>query len=67
LPLYIVICSNDKEKARLKSLKVILSKINYKGRDMELNYALDQDIVISGARELEIIEAERTKQDKFIC
>ncbi len=67
MPLYIVICSNDKEKARLKSLKVILSKINYKGRDMELNYALDQDIVISGARELEIIEAERTKQDKFIC
>jgi hypothetical protein len=33
---------------------------------MELDYALDQDIVISGARELEIMEAERTKRGKFI-
>lgn len=61
-----VIRSNDKHKARLESLKVILSKVDYEGRDMQLNYALDRDIVISGARELEIMEAQRIKQGKFI-
>lgn len=61
-----VIRSNDKHKARLESLKVILSKVDYEGRDMKLDYALDRDIVISGARELEIMEAQRIKQGKFI-
>jgi len=61
-----IIRSNNKHKARLEALKVILNKVDYENRDMSLNYALDQDIAISGARELELMEAQRTKNGKFI-
>ena len=61
-----VIRSNDKQKARLEALKVIINSINYKDRDENLNYALDPKIVISGAREIEIMDAQRTSNGKFI-
>jgi polyphosphate kinase len=61
-----VIRSNDKQQARLEALKVILNSINYEDRDESLNYALNPEIVISGAREIEIMEAQRTSGGKFI-
>jgi len=61
-----IIRSNDKQLARLEALKVIVNSINYEGRDEELNYALNPDIVISGAREIEIMDAQRTSSGKFI-
>jgi len=61
-----VVRSNDKHKARLESLKVILNSINYDGRDETLNFALDSEIVISGAREVEIMDAQRASNGKFI-
>ncbi len=61
-----IIRSNDKQKARLESLKVILNAVNYSERDQHLNYALDPDIVISGAREIEIMDAQITSTGKFI-
>jgi polyphosphate kinase 2 len=61
-----IIRSNNKHKARLEALKVILNKVDYEDRDMSLNYALDENIVISGARELEIMEAQRNQSGKFI-
>jgi len=61
-----VIRSNDKQQARLEALKVIVNSINYEGRDENLNYALNPDIVISGAREIEIMDAQRTSSGKFI-
>jgi len=61
-----VIRSNDKQQARLESLKVILNSVNYDGRDESLDYSLNPDIVISGAREIEIMEAQRTSGGKFI-
>jgi len=61
-----VVRSNDKHKARLESLKVILNAVNYDGRDETLQFALDSDIVISGAREVEIMDAQRTSNGKFI-
>ena len=61
-----VIRSNDKQKARLEALKVILNSINYEGRDESLDYTLDSEIVISGAREIEIMNAQRTSSGKFI-
>lgn len=60
-----VIRSNDKQKARLEALKVILGAIDYEGRDESLNYTLDPNIVISGAREIEIMDAQRTSGGKF--
>jgi len=61
-----IIRSNDKHKARLESLKVILNSVNYEGRDENLDYTLDPEIVISGAREIEIMDAQRTSSGKFL-
>ena len=61
-----VIRSNDKQLARLESLKVIVNSINYKDRDESLDYTLNPNIVISGAREIEIMDAQRTSSGKFI-
>ena len=61
-----VIKSNNKHLARIEVLKVILNSVDYEGRSNELDYSLNQDIVISGARELENMEAQRTKSGKFI-
>lgn len=61
-----IIRSNDKQKARLEALKVILNSINYADRDETLDYTLDPEIVISGAREIEIMDAQRASSGKFI-
>jgi polyphosphate kinase 2 len=61
-----IIRSKDKQKARLESLKVILNSIDYKGRDEKLSYALNPDVVISGAREIEIMDAQVSSTGKFI-
>ena len=61
-----VIRSNDKHLARLEALKVILNSVNYTDRDDLLNYTLDSTIVISGAREIEIMDAQRSTSGKFI-
>lgn len=60
-----VIRSNDKHKARFEAIKVILNSVNYEGKDTSLDYTPDQDIVISGAREIEQMEAQRLQNGKF--
>ena len=61
-----IIRSNDKHQARLEALKVIVNSIDYESRDNSLDYTLNPDIVISGAREIEIMDAQRTSSGKFI-
>ncbi len=61
-----VVRSNDKQKARLEALKVILNSVDYEGRDETLDYSVDPDIVISGAREVEIMDAQQQRSGKFI-
>jgi polyphosphate kinase 2 len=60
-----VIRSNDKQQARLEALKVILGSVNYEGRDTSIDYTVDDDIVISGAREIEIMDGQRSSCGKF--
>ena len=60
-----VIRSNNKQQARLEALKIILNSVDYEGRDLELDYALNPEIAISGSREIEIMEAQRAKSGKF--
>jgi len=55
-----------KELRDFEALKVIINSINYEGRDENLDYTLDHKIVISGAREIEIMDAQRTSGGKFI-
>jgi len=61
-----IIRSKDKQKARMESLKVILNSVDYEGRENSLNYALNPNIVISGAREIEIMDAQVSSTGKFI-
>ncbi len=61
-----IIRSNDKQKARLEAIKVILDSVDYDDRDDSLDYSLDPDIVVSGAREVEIMHAQRARNGKFI-
>ena len=61
-----IIRSNNKHKARLEVLKVILNSMAYDNRDESLNYLPDSDIVVSGAREIEIMDSQRISSGKFI-
>jgi polyphosphate kinase len=61
-----VIRSNNKFKARLNALKVILNSVPYERLDPELDFVPDPNIVISGARELEIMEAQMLREGKFV-
>lgn len=60
-----IIRSNNKFKARLNAIKVILNAVPYERGDTSLDFVPDHDIVISGARELELMEAERLRSGKF--
>jgi polyphosphate kinase len=61
-----VIRSNNKFKARLNALKVILNCVPYERLDPNLDFVPDANVVISGARELEIMEAQMLREGKFI-
>lgn len=60
-----VIRSNNKHLARMNALRVILNNVPYERGNMDLNYIPDSDVVISGAREIEIMEADRLTRGKF--
>lgn len=61
---WFVIRSDDKHLARLNTMKLILNSVPYERMDPNLDYVPDPEIVISGARELEILEAERLRKGK---
>ena len=61
-----IIRSNNKFKARLNALKAILNNVPYERLDPALDFVPDPNIVISGARELEIMEAQMLREGRFI-
>jgi hypothetical protein len=61
-----IIRSNNKFKARLNALKVILNAVPYERLDPSLDFVPEPNVVISGARELEIMEAQMLREGKFI-
>ena len=61
-----VIRSIDKHLCRLNAMKVILNAVNYEKTNKELDYVPDPKIVVSGAREIERMEADRIRRGKFI-
>jgi len=60
-----IIRSNDKHQARLNAMKVILNSVPYDRGDLDLDFVPDPNIVISGSRELEMMEAQRLRSGKF--
>jgi polyphosphate kinase 2 len=62
---WVIVRSNDKQSARLNTMKVILNAVDYKDRDPDLHFAPDPRIVVSGVDELALMRAERTRSGKF--
>jgi polyphosphate kinase 2 len=62
-----IIRSNDKHQARLNAIKVILNSVPYERLDASLDFVPDPQIVISGSRELEKMEAQRLRGGKFLA
>lgn len=60
-----IIKSNDKHLARLNAMKVILNSVPYERGDGDLDFVPDPEIVVSGSRELENMEAQRLRSGKF--
>ena len=60
-----VIRSNVKHHARLNALRTILNSVPYERTNMNLDYVPDPEVVISGSREVEQMEAERIRRGKF--
>ncbi|MBF0589662.1 MAG: polyphosphate kinase 2 [Magnetococcales bacterium] len=60
-----VIRSDNKHLARLNAIKVLLSSVNYEGRNTELDFVPDPKIVTSGALEIEKMSTERMRNGNF--
>lgn len=61
-----IIRSNDKHNARLNAMKIILNAVPYDRGNKNLDYVPDPDVVISGAREKELMDAQLLKLGRFI-
>jgi polyphosphate kinase len=61
---WIIIRSDSKFLARLNSIKVILNSINYEGRDERLDFSVDNDIVITAEKELELMDMRRINKEE---
>jgi len=60
-----VIRSGNKQAARINAMRVILNSVDYEGRNQNLNFVPDRKIVVSGAHEIEIMEADRLEKGYF--
>jgi polyphosphate kinase 2 len=63
---WVIIRSNDKQLARLNTMKVILNAVDYKNRATGLDFTPDSRIVVSGAEEMALMLNERRVSGKFI-
>lgn len=60
-----IVRSENKHMARLNAIRAILNAVPYEGRAEGLDLVPDPDIVIPGAHELALMEAERIRNGKF--
>ncbi|MCP3990036.1 MAG: polyphosphate kinase 2 [Actinomycetia bacterium] len=60
-----IIRSGVKHEARLNAMRVILDSVDYEDRNLDLDYVLDPAIVVSGAHEVEMMEADRHGKGRF--
>lgn len=60
-----VIRSQSKHKARLNAMRMMLDAVDYEDRNPDLDFVPDPAIVVSGAHEVELMEAERIRGGRF--
>jgi polyphosphate kinase 2 len=62
---WLIVRSNDKQRARLNAMKAILNAVDYKDRNRTLDFSPDPAIVLSGADEITLMEAQRRHHGRF--
>ncbi|MEU4220296.1 polyphosphate kinase 2 [Actinoplanes sp. NPDC026623] len=62
---WVIIRSGDKQRARLNAMKVMLNAVDYEDRSTELDFEPDRGVVLSGAQEIALMEAERARSGSF--
>lgn len=62
---WFIIRSDNKHLARLETIKLILNQVKYRGRSRSLDFKLNTDVVISGDRELKIMEKQLARKGSF--
>ncbi|KPJ95333.1 MAG: polyphosphate kinase [Gammaproteobacteria bacterium SG8_15] len=60
-----VVRSDNKFLARLNAIKVILKAAPYERLNPDLDFTVDSEVVVSGSRELELMEEQRIRGGKF--
>lgn len=60
-----IVRSGDKHKARLNAMRVILNAVDYEGRSPDLDFVPDPEIVVHGAQEQVLMEADRIRHGRF--
>lgn len=60
-----IVRSGDKHQARLNAMKVILNSVDYEGRNTALDFVPDPNIVVHGAQESAMMQAERIRHGRF--
>lgn len=60
-----VIRSENKHLARLNAMRVILNAVDYGERDPSVDFVPDRHIVVSGAQELQAMDADRIRKGRF--
>ncbi len=61
-----VIRADDKHRARLETMKLLLTTIPYRGRSRKLDFKLDPDVIINGDKEVARMEKQRRKHGRFV-
>jgi len=62
---WMIVRSNDKQRARMNTMRVILNAVDYKDRNSDLDFRPDPEIIVPGAHELALMQAERRRSGKF--
>jgi polyphosphate kinase 2 len=62
---WVIVRSGDKKRARLNAMKVILGSVDYADRSRDLDFSTDPAVVLSGAEEIALMEAERVHSGRF--
>ncbi len=60
-----IIRSGNKHQARLNAMRAILNSVDYGNRNPDLDFVPEPGIVVSGAEEVSLMEAERIRSGKF--
>ena len=62
---WVIVRSEDKHLARLNAMRVILNSVDYEGRATDVDFVPDPAIVVPGAQEIALMEADRIRKGKF--